>query len=143
MNLRRLTKFSELAKMAPLLGELHGSLEGKWEPDSTSEEFLQSLLENFEESAYYFGDCGADGRLIYFAVLLRQTNEKALFWLFYMNKEHRDLTRSIIEQLKIFMRQQGFTTVYTQSTRTSSSYERWLEKFGAKKVAIVYKFNTT
>lgn len=142
MNLRRLTKFSELTKMAPLLGELHAGLEGKWEPDSTSEEFLQALIENFEEDAYYFGDCGADGKLIYFAVLLRQTRTKALFWLFYMNKAHRDLTKDIIGQLKIFMGQQGFTTVYTQSTRTSSSYERWLEKFGAEKVAIVYKFNT-
>lgn len=139
MNLRRLTKFKELLEFAPKLVALQKSLEGKWEPDLTQEEFLEALLNQFDSKSYYFGDLVND-ELAYFAVLLKQTNEKALFWLFYMNPNMRLMTRSILDQLKVVMKEDGFSTVYSQSTRTSSSYERWLEKFGAEKVAIVYKF---
>ncbi len=125
----------------PKLVELHGSLEGKWEPDSTSAELLDDLLGNFNPDSYYFADTTPLGDLVYFAALVRQTEDKALFWLFYMNKDFREQTKFLLEQMKTFMKGQGFSTVYTQSTRLASSYERWLEKFGAEKIAIVYKFN--
>lgn len=139
LTLNRITDLKELLKFAPKLLELHDSLEGKWEPDLNSQEFFISLLDQFDSTGYYFGDF-AGKELAYFAVLYRQTNEKANFWLFYMNPNFRLETRGILLSLKEFMKSEGFSTVYTQSTRTSSSYERWLEKFGAEKLAITYKF---
>lgn len=137
--LHRITDIKELLTFAPKLLELHAGLEGKWEPDLTAQEFFASLLRYFDEKAYYFGAMRGD-ELLYFSVLLRETDKKALFWLFYMNPTLRLETKNTLNELKKFMQKEGFSTVYTQSTRTSSSYERWLEKFGAKKVAIIYKF---
>lgn len=140
MKLNRITTLKQLALFSPKLLELHGCLEGKWEPDLTAHEFLATLIDNFEETSFYFGQLAENGDIQYFAILLPEDEKKAHFWLFYVNKSYREETREILFELKEQMRSKGFTTVYTQSTRTSSSYERWLEKFGAEKVAIVYKF---
>ena len=140
MNLNRITDIRALSSYTPKLLELHATLEGKWEPEMNEQEFLAALIANFDKSAYYFGEL-IGGQLVYFAVLLRDTDKKALFWLFYMNPSFRQETKGILLQLKALMKSEGFSTVYTQSTRTSSSYERWLEKFGAEKLAIIYKFN--
>lgn len=140
MKLRRITDLKELAKFTPKLLELYDTLDGRWEPDSTSHEFLGDLISHFGEDAYFLGDLDEKGEIVYFAVILRETDEKAFFWLFYMNKGYREVTKSILVLTKEFLRTEGFSVVYSQSTRTSSSYERWLEKFGAEKAAIVYKF---
>ena len=139
MKLNRITDLKQLKKYTPQVLALHSSLEGKWEPDLNQSEFFVELLNNFNKDSYFFGDFVAD-ELAYFAVLLKQTESKALFWLFYMNPKMRLETRGILNELKVFMKDQGFSTVDTQPTRTSSSYERWLEKFGAEKLAIIYKF---
>lgn len=107
----------------------------------SAQEFLSSLVEVFDEHSYFFGDFSPSGELIYFAVILRENPHKSFFWLFYMNKNFREITKEILTGIKDFLRTEGFSVVYTQSTRTASSYERWLEKFGAEKVAITYKFN--
>lgn len=143
MHLRQIQNLKELALFTPKLLELHATLEGKWEPDSTPHEFLATLIDHFDPSSYFFGDCDESGELVYFAVILKETDEKAFFWLFYMNKDYRAVTKEILTEIKSFLSKVGFSVVYTQSTRTSSSYERWLEKFGAEKVAITYRFNLT
>ena len=140
MTLHRITSLKDLARFTPSLLKLHGELEGKWEPDLTSHEFLLELINHFSPESFFFGDFDENGELIYFVAILKQDSKKCMFWLFYMNKSFRDRTRDILNTLKDYFRKLGFTTVYSQSTRTSSSYERWLEKFGAEKVAIVYKF---
>lgn len=139
MKLRKINDLSELSQFAPALIAQQASMEGKWEPDLTSEEFLAALFNQFDDKSYYFGDF-VNKTLLYFVAMLGQGNGKALFWLFYMNPSMRTETKAILLELKEFMKNEGYHTVYSQSTRTSSSYERWLEKFGAEKVAIVYKF---
>ena len=139
MNLERITKLPDLARFIPKVLALHSSLEGKWEPDLNSVEFFKSLLQRWEDSDYFFGAFKGD-EIAYFAVITRESKTKALFWLFYMNPSLRLETKGILNELKAFMKAEKFSIIYSQSTRTSSSYERWLEKFGAEKVAIVYKF---
>lgn len=141
MNLRRIVTLKELALFTPVLLSLHETLEGRWEPDATAHEFLAELINIFEPTSYLFGDFDESGKLAYFAVILRESESRAFFWLFYMNKDFRLVTKQVLTSIKDFLRREGFSYVYTQSTRTSSSYERWLEKFGAEKVAITYKFN--
>lgn len=140
MDLHRITDLKDLARFTPKLLELHEGLDGKWEPDLSSHEFLCALIDHFGPTSYFYGDLDEKGNIIYFVVILRQDEKSCLFWLFYMNKNFRDCTKQILNDLKEIFRSYGFSIVYTQSTRTSSSYERWLEKFGAEKVAIVYKF---
>lgn len=139
MKLNRIQNLKALAAFTPKLLELHAALDGKWEPELSHDEFFLELINSFGPNSYYFGDF-VDGELAYFAVILRDTNEKATFWLFYMNPKFRSETKGILTDLKGFLRSEGFSTVYSMSARTSSSYERWLEKFGAEKLAIVYRF---
>jgi hypothetical protein len=125
----------------PTLIKLHEELDGKWEPEITSQEFACSLVSYFDERAYYYGDFNEKGELIYFVALLHQDEKTILFWLFYMNKDFRQATKEILHSIKEMLLSKGVTTAFSQSTRLTSSYERWIEKFGAKKVAITYKFN--
>lgn len=140
MNLTRITHLPDLAKFLPKVLALHHSLEGKWEPDLSSVEFFKALLQRWEDKDYFFGSFHEE-EIAYFAVVTRESKTKALFWLFYMNPSLRLETKGILDALKTFLKGEKFSIIYSQSTRTSSSYERWLEKFGAEKVAIVYKFN--
>lgn len=141
LSLNRVKSLKDLAAYTPKLLELHGSLEGKWEPELNQQEFFLALIDNFDNpESYYFGQL-VDGELSYFVTLIPHSPKKTMFWLFYMNPKFRSETKEILHGLKEYMKARGYTTAYTQSTRTSSSYERWLEKFGAEKLAITYKFN--
>jgi len=140
--LRRITTLKELATFTPKLLQLHKGLEGLWEPELSSHEFLVRLIDQFDEDAYYFGDFCSDGSILYFAALVPFDERKAMFWLFYANKNYRTETRPLLFDMKAYIKETGkFDSIYSQSTRTASSYERWLEKFGAQKVSITYKFN--
>lgn len=141
--LSRITDFPTLSTFLPKLLALHAELDGKWEPDATGQEFISNLIESFEESNYFFGDFAPNGEVMYFVVVTKQETGKGLFWLFYMNKAFREKTKILLNEVKDYLKAEGFSTIYSQSTRTSSSYERWLEKFGAEKVAIIYKFKLT
>jgi hypothetical protein len=142
VKLRRLTTLKELAVFTPKLLELHSTLDGGWKPDATPHEFLVELIDRFEPDAYFFGDVVED-EIVYFAVVLPQSKKQALFWIFYMNKDFRLITREIILQLKALLQGAKFESVYTQTTRTEHSYERWIKKFGGEKFAVVFKINLT
>lgn len=141
MKVNRITTFQELAKYIPELSRIHENLEGRWEPDMNTEQFLARLVEFFIPRNYYFGELDEKGNLIYFITLLPEEHPCATFWLFYMNKDFRDKTAGLLELYADWARNEGYTTIYSQSTRSEKSYERWLSKFGATKVAVVYKFN--
>lgn len=139
MNLNRINTLKELALYTPFLLRLHHELEGKWEPEMSSHEFLGELISRFDEDTYYFGEV-VNGKLIYFLAGNRQDATKVFCWLFYMNPDFRHETKKLLNEAMDFLRKLGYKTLYTNSTRTESSYERWLEKFGAEKLAITYKF---
>lgn len=141
MNINRITTIGELAKFIPELSRIHEELEGRWEPDLTTEKFLERLVEFFIPRNYFFGELDSTGRLVYFITLLPEEKPCATFWLFYMNEKFRDQTRGLLDMYAEWARNEGFTTIYSQSTRSEKSYERWLNKYGATKVATVYKFN--
>lgn len=142
MTLKQITDLKELSAYVPKLLALHSDLEGKWKTELSNQDFLIELFDNFDDSSLYFADI-IDGEIAYFAVVLRRNSSSAFFWLFYMNPKLRDVTRGILQQLKTTLAREGYSAVYTQSTRTASSYERWLKKFGAEKLAITYKFDLT
>ena len=124
----------------PLLSVLHIELDGIWEPDLTQNDFLAALSNNFKEENFYFGDV-KDGQLVYFVVLLKNTNDNCFFWLFYMNKDYRVYTKVLLEQLKLFAADLGFKTVDFVTTRMTKSYDRWVQKFGAKKQSLTYRLS--
>lgn len=139
MNLNQIKTLKELVLYTPLLLELHEKLDGKWEPEMNSHEFLIELINRFDRS-WYFGEI-VGGKLAYFATVTKQKDEKALFWLLFVNPEFRSETKILWEELKALLKSFGLSTIYTQSTRTASSYERWMKKLGAQRVAIIYKFS--
>lgn len=142
MTVQRITSISDLSKFIPELVRIHESLEGRWEPDLSTDEFLSKLIELFNPSkTFYFGALTEKGELLYFVTLLPEEKPKATFWLFYMNKDYRTETHKLLGELRLWAIDQGYTIIYSQSTRTEKSYERWLSKYGATKVATVYKFN--
>lgn len=140
VKLNRITTLIDLAKYSPKLKELHDKLDGRWEPDLTEQEFMEELLVNFHEDSYYFAYMSDRNELIYFIALVSKDPTKAIFWLFYMNPNFREETKNLLGELRVLIKRAGYQTVYAQTTQTTSSYERWIEKFGAQKDSIVYKF---
>lgn len=142
MKINPITSISELAKYVPELVRIHENLDGRWEPELGTDEFLAKLVQLFNPGKnYYWGLLNEKGELLYFVTLLPNDKPSAVFWLFYMNKDYRDETHQLLKDLSKWSIEEGYTTIYTQSTRTEKSYERWLSKFGATKVATLYKFN--
>lgn len=138
MNLKRVETFETLLSLLPSIAQLHSDLDGIWEPDLSREEFVAELTNKFNSSNFFFADV-EDGKLIYFVVMLRDTNERCFFWLFYMNKDHRHLTRDLLAQLKQFVKNLGFQVCDFSTTRLTKSYDRWVRKFGAEPICLTYR----
>jgi len=138
MQLHRITDFNELLGFLPHLVRTHAELDGIWEPDKNKEEFVSMLTNEFKPSSYYFGEI-KDKELAYFVVVLRETDKKAFFWLFYMNKNYRLQTRSLLLELHAFAKSLGFEEAELITTRLTKSYDRWISKFGWVQKAITYR----
>ena len=138
MNLKRVETFEELLSLLPSVAQLHSELDGFWEPDLSREEFVAELTNKFNASNFFFADV-ENGKLVYFVVVLRDTNERCFFWLFYMNKDHRHLTRDLLAQLKQLVKNLGFLVCDFSTTRLTKSYDRWVRKFGAQPHTLNYR----
>lgn len=138
MQLHQITDFNELMGFLPILVRTHAELDGIWEPEKTKEEFVSTLTTEFKSTNYYFGAI-ENGKLAYFVVILRETDTKAFFWLFYMNKDYRLQTRQLLLDLKLLLHNLGFRRVELVTTRLTKSYNRWISKFGAQPVALTYR----
>lgn len=143
MILKPVSTLQELAILLPKLANLHHALEGKWEPDLTEKDFLCRLVQNFQNNFAYFADLDEAGEIIYFAsigtAVQTESKKEGFFWLFYMNQKHRENTPSVVEQLKQFMKEQGYQFVSLSTTRLTGSYDRWLTKNGAVKHSLTYR----
>jgi hypothetical protein len=141
--LHEVKTLQELSVLMPLLEELHQTLDGKWESDLTTQEFLCRLVQNFQNEFVYFARLSPKGELIYFASIGTIKNspskKEGFFWLFYLNPSYRESNAEVIQQLKDYMRDQGFKNVYLNTTRITSSYDRWVTKHGATKHSLTYK----
>lgn len=139
--LNLITSYDELKTFIPALRKLYVEMDGKWEPDLTVDEFVLKLVDFFGPDNYYFGKLTPEGEIVYFAALLADDQPKAIFWLFFMNKDFRTETQQLLFDMSDFMMERGYHIIYSRTGRIERSYERWLTKFGAKKHEVVYKFN--
>jgi hypothetical protein len=137
--IRQITKLSEFLPLVPRLVQLFDELDGLWEPDLDKNEFVNLLVTNFQNGSLTFIDFTHEGELKYVAVLNMENSELIHFWLFYMNKKFRTETKDVIQELIQLCKERGFKKIRLLTTRLTSSYDRWIEKFGGKKFAIMYQ----
>ena len=138
MNLHKIESFNELLGFLPHLTALHSELDGIWEPDLSQAEFAARVANAFTPGNHYFGQI-ENGHLVYFVILTKETDSKCFFWLFYMNKEYRQYTKSLLLELKQFAKDLGFITCDFSTTRLTKSYDRWVRKFGAEPICLTYR----
>lgn len=137
--LKQITSITDFLSYVPKLARLHDELDGLWEPDLTKDEFVNELLDKFSRTAV-FCDTGPKGELLYVFVIILDNPNIANVWLFYVNKDHRNETANLIQELKVFAKSIGIKKARWLTTRQTSSYRRWVEKHGANSVMTMYEF---
>jgi len=136
--LRQVDNLSDLLTILPKLVASQHLLDGLWESDLEKAQFASRILAVYQdESAFFCEEHGAGFK--YCIVLHKFKNAHWYCWLFYVNVEHRELTKSIMAELKTFCESRNIKDLRFATTRTTRSYERWITKFGATKQAIVYQ----
>ncbi len=139
LSLRRISSFEELLTYIPKLVAMYKSLDGLWAPELNEEEFVAELCALYKPESYYFADCAPDGEIMYFTCVYPQDSKKLFFWLFYMHPGYRYATKQLIFDMIAQAKADGYEVCYTSSTRKESSYERWIQKFGAEKLSVTYR----
>lgn len=137
-NLHRVTSITDLLSWVPKLTRLFEDLDGLWEPDLSKEEFLNRLLNSFYSGSFIFLKDSERG-IVYVVVIEQETSTLAHFWLFYVNKDFREQTKNLIHDIIAFCKENHFAKIRFSTTRLTSSYDRWVEKFGAKKKFVTYE----
>lgn len=136
--MNKITKLEEFAIYIPELKKLYRKLDGKLESELSADQFTDKLLQMFSPKNDFYGNI-ADGEIEYFLVVLNGGFPRMFFWLFYINVKSRDKSRYYIKQVLDAAKLEGFTEVTFGSVNISSSYRRWVSKFGAKPHSINYK----
>lgn len=137
--IHRIESLTEMLELIPVITKLHKQLDGLWEPDLDDGEFVNELTNSCIHGGILFAEKAEDGKLKYVALLKPENAEHYVFWLFYMNPKFRDITRSVINELIDFCHHNKIRRVRWATTRLTSSYERWISKFGARKFAMLYQ----
>lgn len=137
--MKKLQTLTQLAEFIQPLLALHDTLDGLWEPESTREEFLQSLI-NRQVDHDYYGELDPSGEIVYFAAV-RVESDSAFFWLFYVNKKYRQISRNLIDCILTNLKKGGVSSLRFSTSNVSLSYERWVKKLGASKKYITYQLD--
>ena len=136
--MNKITKLEDFALFVPKLKELHQRLDGRWEIELNPEQFGDKLLQNFRPVNAFYGEI-INGELAYFIAVLNGEFPKVVFWLLYINVKYRDKSRYYVKQILDTSKLEGYKEVIFCTSNISSSYRRWVSKFGAKPSSINYK----
>lgn len=139
--MRRLVTLDEFLPFLPKLTQKHAELDGKWSPELTPEEFASELISHFVPSSYYFGDFDEDGSIGYFMNVVKESPKFMTFWLLFVNTSRRSESKQLVSSVLDQLRQDGVSQVQFRTTRLTSSYQRWVEKFNAQKYSLTYKID--
>lgn len=140
MGLNEIKTLNELLQFMPLLVKLKKDLDGYWAYNLNSSEFVAELTNRFQKDSFYYGLKYGD-ELYYFIAVDRVKPTKAIFWLFYMNKNKREHTRNLLNTLKSEFARMGCKKAEFTTTRMTRSYDRWVSSFGATKTSLTYSLN--
>lgn len=139
--MNRIKTLKELLEFLPVLSAKHTELDGLWCPELTTEEFASDLIRLFTPDSYYFGELTPDGRLAYFANVVRENPKFMTFGLLFVDTSRRKESKQLVESILDLLRQDGITEVQFRTSRLTSSYQRWVRKFGAQPYSLIYKLD--
>jgi len=132
--------FTDLVQLLPKLLKLYEQLDGKWFRFRSKEEFSAKLLEVYSNGARVYAEEAPSDGFLYFAVVVKETEESAYWWLLYVNPSYRGKTRAMVKRVLYELKKEGVTEIFCSTVRTTSSYRRWIEKnFNATLYANVYR----
>lgn len=137
MGLNEIKTLEELLAFLPLLVKLKSELDGYWAYNMNAAEFVAELTNRFQKDSFYYGIKNGN-EVYYFIAVDRISNKKAIFWLFYMNKDKRDHTKGLLDTLRAEFVRKGCKTAEFTTTRMTRSYDRWVSGFGAVKTSLTY-----
>jgi len=141
-KLREIKTLAELSTFVPEIIRMHDEFANKWDKESDAQEFLSELLKNFGPDAYFFGNLDENGKLEYLAIIYH-LGENCQFRAFYVDKQKHELTRELIEEIRVVLRTRNYKHCFFTTVRITKSYDRWIRKLGAKPCEITYNISLT
>ena len=139
MRLHRIETMGELITFIPLLVQEKRVVKNLWEPVG-EEAFVQRLINNFEQGAY-FGEIRGGALVYFYAVLPSEELDQIWLWVVYHNKKFYSETRHLLKELITYFKALGYTSCLWASGILTSSYARWVEKMGAKLYTRTFKID--
>jgi hypothetical protein len=134
----RIKDYKTLIRFLKPLIKLHSELQLIWEPELNDEQFAASLLEHYSNGGYYYGEIH-NSKVLYFLAVIRVDDPIPLVWLLHVHHDVRGTSKEIVNSMLDDMRVLGKKQVSFEAHHLTSSYERWVRKFGAKKYSINYR----
>jgi len=139
MGLVEIKTFEELMRFMPLIIRTYKDLDGLWEGGTDLADFLQLLTDNFNTPGSHYYGIKVDDKLFYFVVILPCELHIATFWLFYVNKDKRAYTKSLLDTIRAECKRNGYKHLNFTTVRMTRSFDRWVTKLGAVKHSLTYK----
>lgn len=133
MQIKQITDLGEFATLLPKLSELRKQRpECFWDPLCSDDKLKKDLLALFSLGFKAYSE-EREGQLLYFIMEAPFGTEKCFAVLFVNTEirvESKDLIRTAIKLAD--------ATVYFKTTKMTTSYRRWIGKFGAKQNAVIF-----
>lgn len=136
MGLNEIKSFEDLLAFLPFLVRLFEQLDGLWEADLSKEDFAAAILNKHGKATYY--GIKNDKEIVYFISVVKETETRSTFWLFYVNKDYREHTKNLLGMLKSELKSKKVETVRFTTSRLTRAYDRWVSKVGARKYLMTY-----
>lgn len=138
---RLVTEFSEFVKILPQAVKAFADSFARWSREKDDRTLIAELVERFKEPNEFYCELLPNGEISYFFVILKFPPDLINFWVIYVNPASRDLTKPYVDYVLSKYKEEGYTLVEFSTTRLTSSYKRWADKFGAKPFSMTYHIN--
>ena len=134
----RIKEYQDFVKFIKPLVKLHLDKDSLLAPDMGSEDFAYYLINHYVNDSYFYGKLD-DENVLYFLAVINLDSAMPLVWLLYVHHSVRGSSKELVNNMLDDLRKAGKTQVSFETTHLTSSYERWVKKFGAKKHSISYR----
>jgi hypothetical protein len=144
MELKEIKTFEELTQILPALVRLRERPEMKknaWGGDESTEDFVLTLLGYFGRGDLIVWASIDSGELEYFMAVVKEEDQRAMFWLFYIDIKLRTISAELTQISIDKLAQLGYKKIQLTTRRIVKSYSRWMDKLGFKPIKIMYERN--
>lgn len=139
VRVKQLKSLGELAAILDKVVEQEAKFDARFPSDLTKIQMASKIISMFGDYSYCWGELYENGELKFFALVQVVDSDTCYWHILYNHPRNKSQTKTILAEIKDFLKAQAFKEIVFVTRRITPSYKRFMAKQNAFQHEITYK----